>query len=141
VERLGTGPRHSAARTIELLADLRLLAEDRPDPGDLWARKRLARLPASIASDVEPWLDHLRHGDGRHRPKAPGTWRGYSTAIMPVLLATNRKAFRQLRYLSPPEHGQRDHAGQAWAAARRRAGLGPRPRHAARDHPSGGWRG
>jgi len=87
VERLGTGPRHSAARTIELLADLRLLAEDRPDPGDLWARKRLARLPASIASDVEPWLDHLRHGDGRHRPKAPGTWRGYSTAIMPVLQA------------------------------------------------------
>jgi hypothetical protein len=48
---------------------------------------RLARLPASIASDVEPWLDHLRHGDSRHRPKAPGTWRGYCTAIMPALLA------------------------------------------------------
>lgn len=51
------------------------------------AAKRLARLPASIAGDVEPWLVHLRHGDSRHRPKAPGTWRGYCTAIMPVLLA------------------------------------------------------
>ena len=87
MERLGAGSRHSAARTIELLTDLRLLAEDRPDPGDLWARKRLARLPADIAKDVGPWLDHLRYGDSRHRQKAPGTWRGYCTAIMPALLA------------------------------------------------------
>jgi hypothetical protein len=47
----------------------------------------MAKLPAGIASDVEPWLDHLRHGDSRHRPKAPGTWRGYCTAIMPALLS------------------------------------------------------
>jgi hypothetical protein len=87
VERLGAGLRHSAARTIELLTDLRLLAEDRPDPGDRWTRKRLAMLPAGIAGDIEPWLDHLRCGDSRHRPKAPGTWRGYCTAIMPTLLA------------------------------------------------------
>jgi len=87
VQRLGAGPRHSAARTIELLTDLRLLAEDRPDPGAPWAAKRLARLPAGIAKDVGPWLDLLRHGDSRHRPKAPGTWRGYCTAIMPALLA------------------------------------------------------
>jgi hypothetical protein len=86
VERLGAGPRHSAARTIELLTDLRLLADDRPDPGDTWAHKRLAMLPAGIASDVGPWLDYLRHGDGSRRPKGPGTWRGYCTAIMPVLL-------------------------------------------------------
>ncbi len=87
VERLGAGPRHSTARTIELLTDLQLLAEDRPDPGDPWAAKRLAKLPDGIARDAGPWLDHLRHGDSRHRPKAPGTWRGYCTAIMPALLA------------------------------------------------------
>ena len=87
MERLGAGPRHSATRTIELLTDLQLLAEDRPDPGDLWAAKRLARLPDGIARDIEPWLDHLRHGDRRHRPKAPGTWRAYCAAIMPALLA------------------------------------------------------
>jgi hypothetical protein len=87
VQRLGAGPRHSTARTIELLTDLQLLAEDRPDPGDPWAAKRLAKLPDGIARDVGPWLDHLRHGDSRHRPKAPGTWRGYCTAIMPALLA------------------------------------------------------
>lgn len=87
VQRLGAGARHSTARTIELLSDLQLLAEDRPDPGDPWAAKRLAKLPAGIASNVEPWLDHLRHGDSRHRPKAPGTWRGYCTAIMPALLS------------------------------------------------------
>lgn len=90
VERLGAGHHHSAARTIELLTDLRLLAEDRPDPGDIWARKRLARLPGGIAKDVGPWLDYLRNGDSRHRPKAPGTWRGYCTAIMPALLAWAR---------------------------------------------------
>ena len=87
MERLGADPRHSATRTIELLTDLQLLAEDRPDPGDLWAAKRLARLPDGIARDIEPWLDHLRHGDRRHRPKAPGTWRAYCAAIMPALLA------------------------------------------------------
>src|SRR6266568_3141237 len=87
VERLGAGPRHSTARTIELLTDLQLLAEDRPDPGDPWAAKRLAKLRDGIARDAGPWLDHLRHGDSRHRPKAPGTWRGYCTAIMPAPLA------------------------------------------------------
>lgn len=70
-----------------LLADLRLLAEDRPGPGDIWATKRLASLPPGIRKDVQPWLDQIRHGDARHRPKAAGTWRGYCTAIMPILLA------------------------------------------------------
>jgi len=87
VQRLGTGPHHSAARTLELLADLQLLAEDRPDPGDIWAGKRLARLPPGIRQDVQPWLDQIRLGDARHRPKAAGTWRGYCTEIMPILLA------------------------------------------------------
>lgn len=87
VQRLRTGRHHSAARTLELLADLRLLAEDRPDPGDIWAGKRLDRLPPAIRKDVEPWLDQIRHGDARHRPKAAGTWRGYCTAIIPALLA------------------------------------------------------
>jgi hypothetical protein len=87
VQRLGAGPHHSAARTLELLADLGLLAEDRPGPGDIWAAKRLASLPPGIRKDVQPWLDQLRRGDARHRPKAAGTWRGYCTAIMPILLA------------------------------------------------------
>jgi hypothetical protein len=87
VQRLGAGPHHSAARTLELLADLGLLAEDRPDRGDIWAGKRLASLPPWIREDVRPWLDQIRFGDARHRPKAAGTWRGYYTAIMPILLA------------------------------------------------------
>jgi hypothetical protein len=87
VQRLAAGPHHSAARTLELLADLQLLAEDRPGPDDIWAGKRLARLPAGICQDVQPWLDQIRLGDARHRPKAAGTWRAYCTEIMPVLLA------------------------------------------------------
>ncbi len=87
VQRLAAGPHHSAARTLELLADLQLLAEDRPGPDDIWAGKRLARLPPGIRQDVQPWLDQIRLGDARHRPKAAGTWRAYCTEIMPVLLA------------------------------------------------------
>ncbi|HCU95956.1 MAG TPA: hypothetical protein DHU96_25855 [Actinobacteria bacterium] len=87
VQRLGAGPHHSAIRTLELLADLQLLAEDCSGPGDIWAGKRLARLPPGIRQDVQPWLDQIRLGDVRHRPKAAGTWRGYCTEILPVLLA------------------------------------------------------
>jgi hypothetical protein len=86
VARLGSGHRHSVTRTLELLQHLRILIEDRPDPNDVWADKRLAKLPPHLRKDVEPWLNRLRHGDARHRPKTQGTWRGYLTETMPPLL-------------------------------------------------------
>lgn len=86
VARLGPGHRHSTARTLELLQQLSLLVDDRTDRNYVWAEKRLAKLPPAFRKEVEPWLDRLRHGDARHQPKRQGTWRGYLTDIMPVLL-------------------------------------------------------
>lgn len=85
VLRLGPGSRHSVTRTLELLTDLGLLTDDRPDPDDTWVRANTAMLPSAIRRDVEPWLNWLRHGNARRRPVARGTWRGYYRSIRPVL--------------------------------------------------------
>ena len=72
----------------------------RPGPPDRLAGHRRSR------------LDH--RADHQHRRRLP-----------PLRLTSKqqpeRKAFRQLRYLSPPEHGQRDRMGQGRTAAGRRA--------------------
>ena len=70
VQRLGQAPCHSTARTIELLTDLQLLAEDRPDPGDPWCCRpryltlwRLNYLGGAAGTDSAGLHGHRRESD------------------------------------------------------------------------------
>ncbi|HEY6509729.1 MAG TPA: hypothetical protein VIY56_17020 [Vicinamibacterales bacterium] len=83
----GRGTKRNAARTIELLAELGRLDDDRPDPLQQWLENNLSLLPPGFRSDVAEWLDALRNGTKRRRPKAERTWQNYLLQIRPILLA------------------------------------------------------
>jgi hypothetical protein len=62
---------------LEILADLGLLQDDRPDRLALWIRSRLEGLPADIQNEIGVWVDHLRNGGPRSRPRSAATTRIY----------------------------------------------------------------
>ncbi|HBF83087.1 MULTISPECIES: hypothetical protein [Streptomyces] len=73
VALLADGCKRNVTRTIELLAELGRLDDDRADPLDQWLERNLACLPAGIQTDVADWMDVLRNGGPRRRPKAEPT--------------------------------------------------------------------
>ncbi len=84
---LGGDGKRNATRTLELLADIGRLDDDRAVPDDQWVANQLALLPTGFRADVADWLNALRHGGTRRRPKARLTWQNYFGQIRPALLA------------------------------------------------------
>ena len=80
-----SGNHRNVARTLEILGELGMLVDDRPDPSEDWVRRRLVGLPEGIRSDVLAWVGVLRHGDRRNHPKAEHTWKNYLQHALPVL--------------------------------------------------------
>lgn len=87
VARLADGGHRNVARTLELLQILGRLDDDRPARADLWIDRRLASLTGGIRSEVADWVDVLRRGDARHRPKSELTWKNYLDQALPTLTA------------------------------------------------------
>lgn len=87
VALLADGNKRNVTRTIELLAELGRLDDDRADPLDQWLERNLACLPTGIRTDVADWIDVLRNGNSRRRPKAELTWKNYLLQIRPTLLS------------------------------------------------------
>lgn len=86
-----SGNHRNIARTLEILAELGMLVDDREDQSENWVRHRAASLPDDIRSDVLVWARVLRHGDRRNRPKAELTWKLYLMQALPVLLGWSRQ--------------------------------------------------
>ncbi|WP_327375391.1 hypothetical protein OG393_16395 [Streptomyces sp. NBC_01216] len=86
---LADGSKRNVTRTIELLAELGRLEDDRADPLDQWLERNLACLPAGIRTDVADWMDVLRNGNSRRRPKAELTWKNYLMQVRPTLLSSS----------------------------------------------------
>lgn len=80
-----TSMRLSALRVHEVLADLGLLIDDRPDSLGIFLNRQLDPLPAPIRAEVEAWLDVQRHGDSRRRPHARSTITTRLFLILPFL--------------------------------------------------------
>lgn len=80
-----TSMRLSALRVHEVLADLGLVVDDRPDSLDTFLNRQLDPLPAPIRAEVDAWLDVQRHGDSRHRPRARSTITTRIYLILPFL--------------------------------------------------------
>ncbi|MFF1840064.1 hypothetical protein ACFVXE_38940 [Streptomyces sp. NPDC058231] len=56
VAPLADGNKRNVTRTIELLAELGRLDDDRADPLDQWLERNLACLPTGIRTDVADWM-------------------------------------------------------------------------------------
>ncbi len=81
-----TAMRLSALRVHEVLADLGLVVEDRPDSLDAFLDRQLDPLPAPIRAEVDAWLDVQRHGDSRRRARARSTVTTRVYLILPFLI-------------------------------------------------------
>lgn len=81
----------SVERTVEVLAELGLVEDDRVPAFESWLERSLADLAPGIRADVEHWLRTLRNGAPRSRPHSPNTAWAYLAAARPVLLAWSER--------------------------------------------------
>ncbi|MGW0630497.1 hypothetical protein [Streptomyces sp. NPDC002758] len=79
-----------ACRVLDVLEDLQLLQDDRPDPLDGWIAGMVAGLPASIEQETLVWVGRMRHGGQRSRPRAAQTVRNKLRAVVPFLRHVGR---------------------------------------------------
>ena len=73
--------------TVEILAAMGIVQDDRPDSFDLWLRARLAELAPAIAHDTDRWARLLLDGGARTRPRERETVRNYVVGTLPALTA------------------------------------------------------
>ena len=73
--------------SIEILATMQIVDEDRPDLFSGWLDARLTGLAAGIAREARRWAVTLHDGGPRTRARSPHTARAYLRAVLPALLA------------------------------------------------------
>ncbi|HEX2822281.1 MAG TPA: hypothetical protein VHO07_19235, partial [Streptosporangiaceae bacterium] len=104
---------HGSGHAMAFLAGLGLLDDDRPDVLSAWTDARLSGASPPIRAEAQPWIDLLRHGGPRTRPRAKATVRakiGYIAAFLSDVSA---------RHASLREVTTQEIAG--WLAGRRAA--------------------
>ncbi|MFI1585611.1 hypothetical protein [Embleya sp. NPDC020630] len=79
------GVRRSVHRTLEILLELGLLDDDRPDRLAQWISRKLEGLAPEIRTEAEHWMDVLRRGRPRHRPRTTSMIRSQLTCATPFL--------------------------------------------------------
>jgi hypothetical protein len=75
----------AGGHVMAFLAELGLLDDDRPDVLGTWIDARLAAVSPGIRTEAQAWIDVLRHGGPRTRPRAEATIRaktGYIAAFL-----------------------------------------------------------
>jgi integrase len=77
----------SQAHTIEILAAMGIVADDRQPAFDTWLGGKLDGLAPAIAVQARRWVLVLRDGGPRRRPRKPGTAAAYLNTVRPALLA------------------------------------------------------
>ncbi|MEV4251323.1 hypothetical protein AB0J63_49060 [Streptosporangium canum] len=76
----------SVERTVEVLAHIGLLNDDRIPAFDHWLVGKLSGITPGIAVDVEAWARLLLTGGPRHRARSVHTVWSYLSEIRPILL-------------------------------------------------------
>jgi hypothetical protein len=77
----------SQAHTIEVLATMGILADDRAPAFDTWLACRLSGVAPGIAAPTHRWVLLLRDGGPRRHPRKPATAAAYLNAARSALLA------------------------------------------------------
>jgi hypothetical protein len=85
------GEGNGLAHALRFLTSLGLLDDDRPDVIAAWIERKLADVHPDIRAETEVWIQILRHGDPRRRPRADGTVRLNIYATAPFLVAMSAK--------------------------------------------------
>jgi integrase len=113
-----TSMRLPALRVHEVLADLNLVVEDRPDSLDTFLNRQLEPLPAQIRTEVRAWLDVQRHGDDRSRPRSRSTITTRLYLLLPFLTQSADR-YATLRQVTREDITTwlADHASRAQAAS------------------------
>lgn len=83
VTRQGEG----TARTLEILAQMDILNDDRPSAFDGWLERQLDGLAPAIAAEARRWARDARDGTPRSPALADGSVRTYVAAACPALLS------------------------------------------------------
>ncbi|MEV6678547.1 hypothetical protein AB0N09_17060 [Streptomyces erythrochromogenes] len=73
-------------RVAEVLDDMGILVDDRPDSFECWLAARSQDLAPEIAEDVRDWLRSLHEGGPRHRSHSRSSTWGKMSAVHPLLL-------------------------------------------------------
>lgn len=81
----------NVSRSAEVLAELDLLIDDRPDRMDTWAEGRLEELATGIAHDVRAWVSAMRTGEHRTRRHSNQTIQHYLRQAHPHLVAWSKE--------------------------------------------------
>ncbi len=77
---------HEVGRVMDVLAELDLLVDDRPDVLGAWIDKRLAGVAPVIRTEAQTWIDVLRNGGQRRLPRKVTTIRQKIDYIGPFLI-------------------------------------------------------
>lgn len=76
----------NVSRTADVLSELDLLIDDRPDLFGDWLHDRLSALAPAIADDVRLWATSLRSGQYRTKVHSDATVRNYLRQVHPFLV-------------------------------------------------------
>lgn len=83
-------------RVAEVLNELGILIDDRPDSFESWLANRTRDLAPEIAEDVRSWLRALHHGGPRHRPHSRASTWGKMGSVHPTLVGWSAR-YQHLR--------------------------------------------
>lgn len=74
-----------ANHVLEVFEGLDIFLDDRPDSLDAWCEEHLSFLAPGVRSELDAWIDILRHGTPRRRPRARATVITNLRSILPFL--------------------------------------------------------
>ncbi len=74
-----------ANHVLEVFEDLEIFLDDRPDSLDSWCEAHFASLAPDIRAELDIWINILRHGTSRRRPRARSTIITNLGSILPFL--------------------------------------------------------
>lgn len=74
-----------ASHVLEVFEDLEIFLDDRPDSLDAWCETHFASLAPDIRAELDIWINILRHGTSRRRPRARSTIITNLGSILPFL--------------------------------------------------------
>lgn len=80
-----TGRSISVERTVEVLTELDLFHDDRPDTFRQWFDHKITALPTPMQDEMRTWLAVLRGEKGRARTRKPETIRNYVLSTLSYL--------------------------------------------------------
>ena len=100
-EAIGMASRNvSVERVVEILAEIELFDDDRPDSLEQWLLARIGTLPEQIVDEVNMWWAVMRGRRGRARTLAASTIKSKVGLVLPALREWSQAGHSSLREIT-----------------------------------------